>query len=118
MTANKRTQSYLVAINSDQMGSGDKKLGQVLMKGFLYALTEQTNLPKTIILYNSAVLLINEGSEVLADLRALAAAGVKIYACGTCIDFYGIPPKLKVGTVTNMYRIVEMLSEAEKVIQP
>ena len=38
--------------------------------------------------------------------------------CGTCLDFYGIKDKLAVGTVTNMYEIVETMENAGKVIRP
>ena len=44
--------------------------------------------------------------------------GTVIMTCGTCLDFYGIKDKLAVGTVTNMYSIVETLQNAEKVIRP
>ena len=38
--------------------------------------------------------------------------------CGTCLDFYGIKEKLAVGTVTNMYNIVETMQQADRVIRP
>ena len=38
--------------------------------------------------------------------------------CGTCLDFYGLKDKLRVGGVTNMYAIVEKLTAAPKVIRP
>ena len=44
--------------------------------------------------------------------------GTVIMTCGTCLDYYGIKDKLAVGTVTNMYSIVETLQNAGKVIRP
>ena len=44
--------------------------------------------------------------------------GVEIMTCGTCLDYYGLKEKLAVGTVTNMYSIVEKLAGADKIIQP
>ncbi len=38
--------------------------------------------------------------------------------CGTCLDFYGIKEKLSVGTVTNMYEIVERMEQAGTVLRP
>ena len=44
--------------------------------------------------------------------------GVEILSCGTCLNFYGLTDKLKVGSVTNMYDIVESMAKADKVIRP
>ena len=38
--------------------------------------------------------------------------------CGTCLDYYGIKDKLAIGSVTNMYSIVETLQSAMNVIRP
>ena len=45
------------------------------------------------------------------------AQGVEILTCGTCLDYYGIKDKLAVGTVSNMYTIVEKLNNADKIIK-
>ena len=64
--------------------------GKILMKSFLYALTQQDELPDTILFYNGGAKLTCEGSESLEDLKDLAARGVEILTCGTCLNFYGI----------------------------
>lgn len=43
-------------------GRGDDKLGKMLMKGFVYALTQLEELPQTILLFNSGAYLSCEGS--------------------------------------------------------
>jgi selenium metabolism protein YedF len=108
----------IVVLSSDKMGEGDEKLGRILMKGFLYALTEQEKLPKTVIMYNNGVKLAVEGSESLADLKLLETQGVEILSCGTCLNHYQLTEKLGVGSVTNMYTIVERLTQAKKVLKP
>lgn len=108
----------IVVLSSDKMGEGDEKLGHVLMKGFIYALTEQEVLPKTILLYNNGAKLSVEGCDSLPDLKLLESQGVEIMTCGTCLNHYGLTEKLAVGTVTNMYVIVEKQMSARKVIQP
>lgn len=108
----------VIVISSDKMGEGDEKLGHILMKGFLYALTELEKLPETVILYNNGVKLAVQGSESLADLKLLAEQGVEILACGTCLNHYQLTESLGVGSITNMYTIVEKLSQAQKVIKP
>ena len=37
---------------------------------------------------------------------------MEILTCGTCLNFYGITDKLQVGEVTNMYSIVEKMTQA------
>lgn len=108
----------VVVLSSDVMGSGDDELGATLMKAFVFALTQQDELPATILAYNGGVKLTVEGSPVLDDLKKLAEAGVEIMSCGTCLNHYGISDKLAVGEVTNMYVIVEKQLNARVVVRP
>ena len=108
----------VVAIGSAAMGIGNDDLGKTLMKGFIFALSQQDVLPKTILFYNGGASIPTEGSVSLEDLKAMEAQGVEILTCGTCLDFYGLKDKLVVGGVTNMYSIVEKLTKAGKVIKP
>jgi hypothetical protein len=43
---------------------------------------------------------------------------VEILSCGTCLDFYGLKEKLKVGIISNMYDIAQSLLEADRLIRP
>ncbi len=108
----------VIAIASECMGNGDDKLGATLMKGFLYAVSQQEELPRTILFYNSGAKLTAEGAVTIEDLKSMEAQGVEILTCGTCANFFGLEGKQAVGTVTNMYVIVEKLTKADKVIRP
>lgn len=108
----------VVAVDTDAMGRGSDELGGTLMKGFLFALGQLPQPPKTILFYNGGARLTCEGSAFLEDLRALAEKGAEILTCGTCLNYYGLTEKLAVGGVTNMYAIVETLANAGKVIKP
>ena len=108
----------VVAIGTDKMGVGNDELGKTLMKAFIFALTQQDKLPKTILFYNGGAHLTCEGSPMLEDLKALEAQGVEIMSCGTCLNYYGLSEQLKVGTVTNMYVIVEKMEQAGLIIKP
>ena len=108
----------VVVIGTSCLGSGDDTLGATLMKGFLYALSQQESLPKTILFYNGGASLTCQGSLSLEDLKSMAERGVEILTCGTCLNFYGLTEKLAVGSVTNMYYIVETMTSAGKVIRP
>lgn len=113
-----RKKGLVVVLSANVMGGGEEKLGKALMKAFVFALTKQDMLPETVMCYNSGAYLTCEGSDSLEDFRALEAEGVNIMTCGTCLDFYGIKEKLAVGTVTNMYDIVETMENAKSVIRP
>ena len=54
----------------------------------------------------------------LTDLKELEQRGVRILTCGTCLNFYGLSEKLKVGEVTNMYEIAETMSKASLIVSP
>lgn len=108
----------VVAIGTATMGVGSDELGATLMKGFIYALSQQDELPKTILFYNGGAFLTTEGSKSIEDLKTMEAQGVEILTCGTCLDYYGLKDKLQVGGVTNMYAIVEKLTKAAKVVKP
>ena len=108
----------VVAVDSEIMGRGSDELGKLLMKSFLFAVTQLPQLPKTMLFYNGGAKLTVEGSESLEDLKGLEAQGVEILTCGTCLNFYGLADKVAVGGVTNMYSIVETLAGAGKVIKP
>lgn len=108
----------VVVIASDRMGEGNDELGKVLIKGFIFAVTQLDKLPKTMLFYNGGATLTADGSDSLEDLKSLEAQGVEIMTCGTCLDYYGLKEKLAVGSVTNMYSIVETMANAGRIIRP
>jgi selenium metabolism protein YedF len=108
----------VVVISSSTMGNGDDELGAVLIKGFIFALTQQDKLPSTILFYNGGAKLTCGDSPTVEDLKSLEAQGVEILTCGTCLNHYGLSDKLMVGEVTNMYAIVEKMTLADLIIKP
>ena len=87
----------VIVLSADTMGRGDDVLGRTLMKNFLYALTESDALPTIILLYNTGVRLASENPDTIADLKKLESRGVKVMACGVCLNFFGLTDKLQVG---------------------
>ena len=108
----------VVVISADHMGEGDEELGRILIKGFIFALTQQEHLPSTILFYNGGARLTCEDSASLEDLKNLASLGVEILTCGTCLNHYGLTDKLAVGDVTNMYVITEKQMQADLILRP
>ena len=103
------TRSIAVLVSSQYLGKGNDELGRVLMKSFFFTLTETYPLPKTIIFINSGIILTCEESHVLEEIIHLEKKGVEIISCGTCLDYYQLKDKLCVGSISNMYTIVEKM---------
>lgn len=108
---------YAVFIGKDYVGAGDEVLGKNLMKMALYTLSQSDNVPETVIFMNSGVKLpTSDDAQTVDSIKALAAKGCQVIACGTCLDYYGLKESLKVGKVSNMYEIIEKMQVASKVI--
>lgn len=101
-------------ITGSLFGKGAEELGQVLMKSFMFTLTEIQAPVTTLVFINSGVYLTIEGSPVLEHLQNLEQQGCEILSCGTCLDYYNLKEKLAVGRVTNMYTAVEKLLDTGK----
>ena len=114
----KNSGEKVVVIKSEFMGDGDNELGKVLIKGFIYALSQQDELLQTMLFYNGGAKITSEGSESIEDLKALEEKGVKIFTCGTCLNYYGLTEKLCVGEATNMYEITKKMTEASLIVCP
>ena len=107
----------VVFITTDRLGTGDQQLGKLLMKAFLKTLWDAEPKPAKLLFLNDGVRLTTEGSEVIDSLILLEEAGVEIFSCGTCLEYYQLQEKLVVGSVTNMYDAIDSLLSADKIIK-
>lgn len=110
----KKTISVFVSANT--MGRGDDKLGKILIRAFFPTLFEIKPQPDKIIFMNSGVELTVEGSEVIDSLRMIEEEGMEILVCGTCLDFFNLKDKIKVGHISNMFEIVDSLINSDKIL--
>lgn len=106
----------VIVFNHDGLGHGDETLCHKLATNYLCTLRELGRRPQAILFYASGVKLVAEGSPCLEELKALAAEGVLLIACRTCLDFYGLVDRVAVGDIGNMLRIVEAQGMAGKVV--
>jgi len=110
--------NIVVYVSSEGMGRGDEELGAVLMEAFLDTLSQFKGELSHAIFVNAGAKLAVEGSPVLEQIRQLEALSVQVLVCGTCLNHFGIKDKLAVGSVSNMYAIIETLSKAGRIIRP
>lgn len=103
----------VIVLNHDQFGHGDRVLGMKLLGAFLSKIPTMREVTG-IVLYNSGVKLIARGSPVLGVLDQLHRDGVELWACGTCLEHYGLEPEIV--PASNMDEIVGELDRAEKVM--
>jgi len=108
---------FTLLISTDKLGLGDDNLGEILMKSYIYALSEADLIPNDILFINGGVKLTVEESPVLDSLKKLISRGANILVCGVCLDFYNIKDKLSVGEISNMYTIVQLMNSADNTIK-
>jgi len=105
-----------VVIGGDSMGQGAEELGKILIKGFIYSLTELPTPPKYVIFFNSGARLSSDGANTIDDLKKLTEKGTEILTCGTCVNYYELQDKLAVGKIVNMYEITEILASSNSIV--
>lgn len=107
----------VILIASRHIGTGDDKLGAILMKGFLSTVLDWGHLPGAIMLMNSGVYLSTRAGGAMDIVQELEECGVEFLVCGTCVDYYGLKGQIEVGTISNMYTISARMAEAGRVIR-
>jgi selenium metabolism protein YedF len=105
-----------IFIRTDTIGSANRELGLLLMRGFIYTLTELDRKPSTIIFMNDGVRLAVKESESIENIQILEKAGVKILVCGTCLDYLNLTAELEAGQISNMYDITEKFMHSPSVL--
>jgi len=109
---------FVIAFQKNTLGQGDDELGRLLIKGFINSLPEIDRKPSALVFLNSGIFLALQDSAVIESLSKLEKSGIKLLVCGTCLDYYHKKSELGVGVVSNMYEILDLLSQAPKVLYP
>jgi len=106
----------MVMVGTDRLGHGDDGLGAGLLINFLKTLKEMGPDLRHLIFVNNGVTLTVAGAETVPILQELAADGVRIMVCGTCLNHFHLLEKKQVGETTNMLDIVTAMQLADSVI--
>lgn len=116
--SDKLTQKVLF-IKDDKVGEGE--LGVMLINALIKSLLHAALLPQKIIFVNRGVLLTTDNSEVENDdivevLKELEKFGVEIYSCGSCLSYYAMTERLKVGMIGNAVESLEAMLQSNGVL--
>jgi intracellular sulfur oxidation DsrE/DsrF family protein len=110
------TRDTVILVTKNGMGMGPQDLQLTLMGKYLDLLNLQNDLPAAICFYTEGVRLVAEGSPVIEKLRTLEGKGVRLIICSTCLDYFGLAEKIKIGVVGGMGDILAAQWQAVKVI--
>lgn len=83
---------------------------------FLKLIGESGDLPGMMCFYTDGVKLACEDSPLLDDLKELEAKGVQLIVCKTCLEYFSLMDKVRVGIVGGMPDIIDAMTRAGKVI--
>jgi selenium metabolism protein YedF len=108
--------NLVLLVGSSVLGRGDDQQGSSLMNSLFYSISRLESVPATIILINSGVFLVSEGSPILEYLKSLEKRGVEIISSASCLEYYNLQDKLMVGYSSNMYSITEKMFTAARLI--
>ena len=112
----KRDELLAILVAHDVLGGNDKELGEVLMKAFLGCISKLSRRPAVIAFMNEGVKLVLPESSACDYIKELEKAGTKILVCGTCTTHFNITDKIAVGTISNMFEIMEMITGADNTL--
>ena len=109
---------FVIVFASDKMGEGEEELGRMLMINFIKAIKDLDVLPKKLVFYNNGVKLGTADSPLYDHLKEIESMGVGLLFCGTCASFYSLQNKIKIGTLSNMFEIAQVMASAGNVVKP
>jgi hypothetical protein len=97
------------------LGQAPEDLQLRVASNFLATL-ESVELPAALLFYGDGVKLVCEDSPVLDQLKALQDRGVNLLICRTCLDYFHLADKVRVGTIGGMPGILAAIADADKVV--
>lgn len=98
------------------MGFADAALQHKLLDTYLRLLVENDSVPAAICFYTDGVKLVVEGSPFLERLSQIEKKGVRLIICSTCLNYFGLTERVRLGIVGGMPDILEAQINADKVI--
>ncbi|NFS30307.1 sulfurtransferase-like selenium metabolism protein YedF [Clostridium botulinum] len=111
---------FSVLITSDKFGSGDSKLGKILLNDYLNALSDAIKLPKNIIFLNEGVKVFQEmpdSTSWLENIKLLSQEGVNILVHDKSLEYYKLEISNSFSEIIDMSDIVDIINESNNLIK-
>ena len=111
---------FSVLITSDRFGTGDSKLGKILLNDYLNALSDAIKLPKNIIFLNEGVKVFEETSantSWLENIKLLYQEGVSILVHDKSLEYYKLDISNNFSEIIDMSDIVDIINESNNLIK-
>ncbi|MBM6619182.1 DsrE family protein [Bacillus suaedaesalsae] len=103
----------VILVSSDQLGNGDKELGEGVLETFFTLVKQREEKPVAVFFMNRGVFTLTEQSLVSVHLQELEQAGVSLFACKTCVDYYELGDQLTCGEISSMAHFIELAAQHE-----
>ncbi len=111
---------FSVLITSDKFGSGDSKLGKILLNDYLNALSDAIKLPKNINIFNEGVKVFQDVSDNinwLENIKLLSQEGVSILVHDKSLEYYKLDISNNFSEVIDMSDLVDIINESNNLIK-
>lgn len=109
-------ENAVILIREEGIGSANVQLQLKLLDTYLKLLLENDSLPTAICFYTNGVKLVVEGSPFLELFSKIQEKGVRLIICSTCLNYFELTDKVRVGIVGGMPDILAAQTRADKVI--
>lgn len=103
----------VIFLTTDSLGNGERELGTQVLETFFTLLKQREQLPAAVFCANRGVLALTEQSLASVHLQELADLGVPVWACATCVDYYGVREQLAAGEISSMGHFMELAENYE-----
>lgn len=111
---------FSVLITSDKFGTGDSKLGKILLNDYLNALSDAIKLPKNIIFLNEGVKVFEELPENtgwLENIKLLYQEGVSVFVHDKSLEYYKLSISNNFSEIIDMIDIVDIINESNNLVK-
>ncbi|HKJ66373.1 MAG TPA: DsrE family protein [bacterium] len=111
-----QTRSLALLLTKKGMGQAEPEFQLTLLQKYLRLLEESDTLSEAICLYAAGVKLVVGNFLVLDHLQRMESKGGYVLVCHTCLQYFGLTDRVRVGIVGGMTDIIAAQWKADKVI--
>ncbi len=94
----------------------DAVFGLEMLDKFLHSLESLADKPTAICFYTEGVKATADDLSLALGLRLLGRLGIRLVACGSCLDYYGIDNLVDGVERGTMAEIVKLIGAASKAV--